>query len=103
MDTSLSKALSPEFSDTFLELPRTIPNYFGLSTLLVVSPVLTEASVLFSLNCVFNNGVIQEVLNSEEDLLGSDGWPPVLLFIKDGETHSNSRTHTLMEKWRSYP
>ena len=78
MDASLSKALSPELSDMFPEIPQTIPNYLSFYTLLVVSPVLTEASVLFSLNCVFNNGVIQEILNSEEDLLDNDGWPPVL-------------------------
>ena len=86
----------------FHEIPRTIPNYLSSYTLLVVSPVLTEASVSFSLNYVLNDGVIQEVLNSKEDLLGSDGWPPVLLFIEDRETHSNSRTHALMERRRSY-
>ena len=85
MVTSLSEALSPEFLETFLELPRTIPNYLVCSMLLIVSPVLKEASLLFSLNCVLNNGVIQEVLNSEENLLDSDGWPPVLLFFKNGE------------------
>ena len=98
MDAYLSEALSPELLDMFPEIPRNIPNYLISYTLPVVSPVLTEASVSFSLNCVLNNGAIQEVLNSEEDLLGSDGWPPVLLFIKDGETHSNTRTHALMEK-----
>ena len=91
MDTSLSKALSPELSDMFPEIPQTIPNYLSSYTL---SPVLREASVDFSLNCVLNDGVIQEVLNSEEGLLGSDGWPPVLPFFKDRETHS-SPGHTL--------
>merc|ERR1719422_1768476 len=55
--------------------------------LVVVGPVLAEASVSLSLGRVLDVRVVQEVLNAEENLLDSDGRAPVLLLIEDGEAH----------------
>ena len=84
MNTSLSEALTPEFP-WFHQIPRTIPNCLSFNAFLVVSPILRQASVLFTSTC----WVIQEILNCEEGLPDSDGCPPVLLPIGDRETNLN--------------
>ena len=59
----------------------------GSDPLLVISPVLTEAGVGLGLSRVLNVGVVQEVLDTQQDLLDGDGRPPVLLLVQDGETN----------------
>ena len=60
----------------------------GLSPdpLLVVGPVLTDAGVGLGLGGVLDVGVVEEVLDTEQDLLDGEGGPPVLLLVQDGET-----------------
>ena len=57
----------------------------GLSSdpLLVISPILTEAGVGLSLSRILDVGVVEEVLDAQEDLLDGDGRPPVFLFVQD--------------------
>ena len=55
-------------------------------SLLVIGPVLTKAGVGLGLGGVLDVGVVEEVLDTEQDLLDGDGGPPVLLLVQDGET-----------------
>ena len=57
----------------------------GLSPhpLLVVRPVLAEAGVGLGLGGVLDVGVVQEILDTQQDLLDGDGRPPVLLLVQD--------------------
>ena len=55
----------------------------GPHPLLVVGPVLTKAGVGLCLGGVLDVGVVEEVLDTEEDLLDGDGRPPVLLLVQD--------------------
>ena len=55
--------------------------------LLVIGPVLTEAGVGLGLGRVLNVGVVQEVLDPQQDLLDGDGGPPVFLLVQDGEAN----------------
>ena len=52
-------------------------------SLLIVSPVLTEAGVGLSLGGILDVGVVQEILNSQKNLLDRDSRSPVLLFIQN--------------------
>ena len=51
--------------------------------LLVVRPVLAEAGVGLGLGGVLDVGVVQEILDTQQDLLDGDGRPPVLLLVQD--------------------
>ena len=55
----------------------------GPHPLLVVRPVLAEAGVGLGLGGVLDVGVVQEVLDTQQDLLDGDGRPPVLLLVQD--------------------
>ena len=59
----------------------------GPDPLLVIGPVLAEAGVGLGLGRILNVGVVEEVLDAEQDLLDGDGGPPVLLLVQDGETN----------------
>ena len=61
----------------------------GLSPhpLLVVGPVLTKAGVGLGLSGILDVGVIEEVLDPQQDLLDGDGRPPVLLLVQDGQAN----------------
>ena len=60
----------------------------GLSShpLLVLGPVLAVARVGLRLGRVLDVGVVEQVLDPQQDLLDGDGGPPVLLLVQDGET-----------------
>ena len=49
--------------------------------LLVVGSVLAEAGVSLSLSRILDVGIVEKVLDAEEDLLDGNCWPPVLLLI----------------------
>ena len=51
--------------------------------LLVVGSVLTEAGVSLGLGRILDVGIIEEVLDAQQDLLDGDGRPPVLLLVQD--------------------
>ena len=55
----------------------------GPHPLLVVRPVLAEAGVGLGLGGVLDVGVVQEILDTQQDLLDGDGRPPVLLLVQD--------------------
>ena len=55
----------------------------GPDPLLVIGPVLAEAGVGLGLGRILNVGVVEEVLDTEQDLLDGDGGPPVLLLVQD--------------------
>ena len=46
-------------------------------------PVLAEAGVGLGLGGVLDVGVVQEILDTQQDLLHRDGRPPVLLLVQD--------------------
>ena len=55
----------------------------GPHPLLVVRPVLAEGGVGLGLGGVLHVGVVEEVLDTQQDLLDGDGRPPVLLLVQD--------------------
>ena len=55
----------------------------GPHPLLVVRPVLAEAGVGLGLGGVLDVGVVQEILDTQQDLLDGYGRPPVLLLVQD--------------------
>ena len=59
----------------------------GPHPLLVVRPVLAEGGVGLGLGGVLHVGVVEEVLDTQQDLLHRDGRPPVLLLVQDGQAH----------------
>merc|ERR1719431_713000 len=73
----------------------------GLSAyaLFVISPVLAEAGVSLSLSGVLDVRVVEEILNTQENLLHSDGWPPVFLLVQDGEANCSGGIHIRVEQW----
>jgi hypothetical protein len=60
-----------------------VVSYNPLDLVLICSPILLEEVVCVSLSWRVGVGVIEKVLNSEEDLLDGDGRLPALLFIQD--------------------
>ena len=71
----------------------------GSHSLLVISSVLTETCVRLRLGGVLDVGVVEEVLDAEEDLLDGDGGPPVLLLVQDAETHCARWVDIGVEQW----
>ena len=71
----------------------------GSHSLLVISSVLTETCVRLRLGGVLDVGVVEEVLDAEEDLLDGDGGPPVLLLVQDGEADRPRGIHVGVEQW----
>ena len=59
----------------------------GPDPLLVISPVLAEAGVGLGLGRILNVGVVEEVLDPQQNLLDGYGRPPVLLLVQDRETN----------------
>ena len=55
-------------------------------SLLIIGPILTEAGVSLGLGRILDVGVVEEILDPQQDLLDGDGRPPVLLLVQDGET-----------------
>ena len=45
--------------------------------------------------------VVQQILDTQEDLLDCDGGPPVLLLVQDGEAHSYRWVNIRMKQWRN--
>lgn len=69
------------------------------NTLLVVHPVLTVNCVCLCLSWVLNIRLIQQFLDSQKNLFNSDGGPPVLVFLQDGEAHSSWWVDIWVEYW----
>jgi len=72
----------------------------GPHPLLVVSSVLAVAGVGFGLGGVLDVRVVQQILNSEQDLLNCDGWPPVFLLVQQRQANGSGRVNVGVEKWR---
>ena len=67
------------------------------SPLVILDVLLTEALISFSMGGVLFVWMIEEVLNTEEYLLDSEGRAPVFLLIEDGHAYSPRRV------FRSFP
>ena len=61
------------------------------SPLIILDVLLTEALISFSMGGVLFVWMIEEVLNTEEYLLDSEGRSPVFLLIEDGHAYSPRR------------
>ena len=68
--------------------------------LLVVGSVLAEAGVSLSLSRILDVGIVEKVLDAEEDLLDGDGRPPVLVLVEDGEADRAGGVHVGVEQRR---
>ena len=57
----------------------------GLSPhpLLVVGPVLAEAGVGLGLGGILDVGIVQKILNSQQNLFDGDRGPPVFLLVQN--------------------
>ena len=53
---------------------------------LIISLVLNEAGSGLLLGGIQNVGVVEEILDPQQDLLDGQGRLPVLLLVQDGET-----------------
>merc|ERR1719445_222126 len=72
-------------------------------SLLVISSVLAEAGVSLSLRWVLDVGVVQKILNSQENLLDRYSRPPILLFIQNGKAHCSRWVDIGVEKrWHKF-
>ena len=67
------------------------------SPLVILDVLLTEALISFSMGGVLFVWMIEDVLNTEEYLLDSEGRAPVFLLIEDGHAYSPRRV------FRSFP
>ena len=59
----------------------------------ILSTVVNEQVVRFALCWTVRVGVIEQVLDSNENLLHCNTWPPVLVFIQYAETDCARRVH----------
>lgn len=69
-----------------------------LNTALVLRPVLLEQVVGVCLSRRLGIGVVEEILNSDKDLLDSDGWLPSLLLVQYGQADGATRVDIRVEK-----
>lgn len=70
------------------------------NTFLVLETVLTVNSVSLCLGRVLDVRLIQQILDSEQNLFDGDGRAPVLLFVQQRQTNGPGRVHVRMEQWR---
>uniref|UniRef100_A0A8D8U346 Uncharacterized protein n=1 Tax=Cacopsylla melanoneura TaxID=428564 RepID=A0A8D8U346_9HEMI len=59
----------------------------GSNPLLVLQSVLTVNCIRFSLCGVLNVGLVEKVLNTQQDLFDGNGGLPIFLFIQQRQTH----------------
>ena len=73
----------------------------GLSanSLLIFGAVLAIAGVGLGLGRVLDVGVVQEILDAEEDLLDRDGRPPILLLVQEGQADRARGVDVRVEQW----
>ena len=72
----------------------------GLSShpLLVFGPVLAVACVRLRLSRVFDVGIIEKVLDAEEQLLDRDRGPPILLLVEQREADCSRGVYVGVEQ-----
>jgi len=73
----------------------------GSNPLLVVGSVLTVCCVRLSLRGVLDVGVIKKVLNSDQELLDGNCWPPILVLVQQAETHCARWVHIGVKQRRA--
>jgi len=61
-------------------------------------PILLEQVVCIRLGWRFGIGIIEQVLNADEDLPDGDCWLPTFFFVQDRETDCARRVDIWMEK-----
>jgi len=57
-------------------------------SLLIVCSVLTIAGVSLSLGRILDVGIVEEVLDADQELLDGDGWPPILVLVQQAQANS---------------
>lgn len=67
--------------------------------LLIVHPVLTVNCVSLCLCWVLNVRLIQQLLDTQQDLFDGDGRPPIFVLLQDRQTHSAWWVDIWVEYW----
>lgn len=81
-------------------LRRLILAHDSLDPPFVLSLVLLEHVVCLSLGRRFRVGVVQQILDAQQNLLDSNGWLPCLLLVQDGQTYRARRIDVgVEERW----
>jgi hypothetical protein len=65
---------------------------------LVRCPILLEQVIGFGLCRRFWIWIVEEILNTEENLLDGDSWLPSFFFVQDGKADGSGRIDVGMEK-----
>jgi len=60
-----------------------------LDLLLIRAPILLEEIVCFGLGRGFGVGIVEEILNAEQDLFDGNGRLPTFLLIQNAEAHGS--------------
>ena len=55
-------------------------------------------SISFSLCRILNVGIIEEILDTQQDLFDGNGWPPILFLIQQWQTDSTFEKNILVQK-----
>ena len=71
----------------------------GFDLLFVGLAISFEEVIRISLCWRIGIWIVQQVLDTEENLLDSDGWLPTLFFIQDGKANSTGGIDVGVEKW----
>ena len=71
----------------------------GFDLLFVGLAISFEEVVGISLCWRIRVWIVEQVLDTEENLLDSDGWLPTLFFIQDGKANSTGGIDVGVKKW----
>lgn len=66
----------------------------------ILDSVFFEEVVCVGLGGRLGVGIVQKVLDAEENLLDGDCWLPCLLLVQNGEANSSAGVNVRMEKRR---
>ena len=72
----------------------------SLDLVFIRGPILLEEIVGIGLSWGVGVGVVEEILNTKENLLDGDGGLPVLLLVENRQADSAGRVHVGVEQGR---
>jgi len=71
----------------------------GANSLLVISSVLAIGGVCFCLRRVLDVGIVEQILDADQELLDGDCWPPVLILVQQAEANCSRRVDVGVKQW----